>query len=212
MKRVLILALMLTLAGAARAGETNATQSTDTNAPASGNLTDDQLGDLLQQAILLARVGLYDEAVARCQQILQQKPDQPTVKQLLGEIQEKRRQVAPPLPGIELRGKLQDMIVPELNVREAAAADVIEFLRAESKKLTQGIGEVNFVWQVPAGQQLPKVTLNLKNVPMLDAIRYVTELAKLRYRVDEHAVVVYPPEGAEAAPGASTPADSHGQP
>src|SRR5271169_4441683 len=54
--------------------------------------TDDQMGEMLQGAILLARMGLYDEAEQQCNKILAQDPKQPTVKQLLDEIQEKKRQ------------------------------------------------------------------------------------------------------------------------
>ena len=61
-------------------------------APTAANaakLTDDQMGEMLQGAILLARMGLYDEAEQQCNKILAQDPKQPTVKQLLDEIQEK---------------------------------------------------------------------------------------------------------------------------
>ena len=174
-----------------------------TNEPPPPQFSDEHLGQLLQEAILLARVGLYDEAEQRCKTILAQRPDQATVKQLLSEIQDKQRQVASQVPGAELKRKLNDLIVPELNVREAAPVDVIEFLRTESKKLAHDKTEINFVWQVPADQKLPKITLNLKKVPMIDVIRYVTDLAKLSYRVDPHAVIIYVPEKATPPPAPS---------
>src|SRR5258708_2412244 len=42
----------------------------DTNAPSAVKLTDDQMGEMLQAAVLMAQMGLYDEAEARCRQIL----------------------------------------------------------------------------------------------------------------------------------------------
>src|ERR1043166_6064370 len=121
-----------------------------TNEPPNAEFSDEHLGQLLQEAVLLARVGLYDEAEQRCRQILAARPDQATVQQLLREIEEKQRQIASQVPGAELRRKLNDLVVPEFNLREAAPADVIEFLRAESKKLAKDKSEINFVWQVPA--------------------------------------------------------------
>ena len=98
-------------------------------------------------------------------------------------------------------------------MREVDAADVIEFLRAESKRLTTDKSEINFVWQVPPNQKLPKVTLNLKNVPMLDVVRYVTSLAGLGYRVDPHAVVIYLPETTQpTAPAPSGPTEPNVKP
>jgi len=208
---IAILAGLLAAAAPARAEESRPA-AIDTNAPAKAKLSDDELGDLLQQAIMLARVGLYDEAEVRCKQILAQKPDQPTVKQLLTEIEEKRAQAARSMPGVELRRQLETLIVPEVKLREAVVADVIEFLRAESKKLLGDKNEINFIWQVPPDRPVPKITLSLRNVPMLDVIRYVTEFSRLSYRIDSHAVVIYVPEGAEPAKAAPAPGGQHGQP
>ena len=184
-----------------------------TNAPANPVLSDDELGELLQQAIVLARVGLYDEAEARCKRILEQKPDQPTVKELLREINQEKRNRFGGDAGAPLREKLSDTIVPEVNLRAADASDALEQLRKESAKLTPDKTEINFVWQVPPDAKLPKVTLNLKNVPMLDAIQYVTAIAKLGFRVDPHAVVIYlPAPEPPAAPVPSASPDSHASP
>jgi hypothetical protein len=181
------------------ADETRTSASTETNTNAAGKLSDDQLGELLQQAIMLGRVGLYDEAEARCKRILEQKPDQPTVKQLLREIEEQKRRIYGQDPGYDLTRTLSDIIVPEIKFREANAVDVLDSLQKESRKLTADKSEINFVWQVPPDAKLPKITLNLKQVPMLEVIKYVTAIAKLRYRVDAHAIVIYLPEPQPAA-------------
>ncbi len=39
---------------------------------------------------------------------------------------------------------------------------------------------------------MPRITLFLRNVTLWDALRYVTEISGLRFRVDEHAVVILP--------------------
>src|SRR5437879_6107922 len=115
--------LMILFASAALAGETN-------------TLSEEQLGDKLTQAIILARAGLYGEAEAACKEILAQKPDQPTIKQLLREIEELRRKREAADPGYALRHKLEQIVLPEVSFRQAAPADVIEYLNAESKKLS----------------------------------------------------------------------------
>ncbi len=208
--RHLLIVLVLTAVTVVRSAPVAAEE---TNAPAKTVLSDGELGDLLQQAIMLARVGLYDEAEARCQQILEQKPDQPTVKELLREIEEQKHSRFGQDAGAELRRKLSETIVPEVNLRGANPFDALEQLREESRKLTADKSEVNFVWQVPAEATLPKVTLNLKQVPLLDVIQYVTAIAKLSFRVDPHAVVIYLPAHAPpAAPTQSESPDSHATP
>jgi hypothetical protein len=153
-------------------------------------LTDDQMGEMLQGAILLARMGLYDEAEQQCNKILAQDPKQPTVKQLLDEIQEKKSQQA---SSIDLRHKLDGTMIRDLNVRETPVTDVIEILRTESAKVSGDKAAINFVWQAPESSKAAKLTLNLHNIPLADMLKYVTEGAGLRYRVDAHAVVIYKP-------------------
>lgn len=163
--------------------------------------TEEQSRDI-QVIMLLERAGRYDEAEARCIQILEQRPNDQLAKRLLGEIQEKRRQQN---PSGDLRQKLEEIIIPEVNVREAAVADVIDTLQTEGQKRSVDKTPINFVWQAPEEAKTAKVTLNLRRVPLADVLKYVTEIAGLRYRVDAHAVVIYKPM--PVAPKESSPAN-----
>ena len=81
-----------------------------------------------------------------------------------------------------------------MQFRAASPQDVIDYLRHESGKFAADKTEVNFVWQVPDSVQLPPITLSLKNIPLSDVLRYVTQLTGLRYRVEPYAVVIYKPD------------------
>ncbi len=171
--------------------------------------TQEHLDSLFQQAVMLSQVGLYDEAEARCKTILSQMPDQPTVKKLLQDIQEKKRLSQKQDPSAELKKELEKelktIILPEVNFREAAVADVIAYLRAESKKYTKDKNEINFVLILPEGKT-PTVTLSLRNIPMIEVLRYLTVLTGLQCQVDPHAVVLSPPlKLAPAKSNASAP-------
>jgi hypothetical protein len=164
-------------------------QSTPSTSSAT-KLSDDQMGEMLQGAILLARMGLYEEAEQQCNKILAQEPNQPTVKQLLEEIQEKKRQQD---SFSDLKRKLDGTMIRELNVRDTPVTDVIEILRTESEKASADKTAINFVWQAPEESKATKITLNLHNIPLGEVLKYVTEGAGLRYRADAHAVVIYKP-------------------
>lgn len=43
------------------------------------------------------------------------------------------------------------------------------------------------------GTSIAPITLNLRNVTLMAAIKYVTEVAGLKFRVEEAAVIIYPP-------------------
>jgi hypothetical protein len=108
-------------------------------------------------------------------------------------------------PGYVLRRKLEQIFVPDVHFRNASVTDVVDFLAAEAKKLAPDQTQINFVWQVPPDTKLNPVTLNLKNVPFVDVLKYVTQLTGLKYRVDAHAVVIYKPEPEKPIPPASEP-------
>ncbi len=184
--------LMILLAGATLAAQTN-------------RLGDEKLEDKFVQAMMLARAGLYAEAEALCKEILAQKPDQPTVKQLLLEVEELQRKREAADAGYALRRKLEQLVIPEVSFRQAAPADVIEFLRDQTKQLTTDKTPVNVVWLVPADAKLPPITLSLRKVPFTDVLGYVTQIAGLRYRIEPHAVVIYKPEPEKPAQSAPAP-------
>lgn len=134
----------------------------------------------------------------------------------------------------EIIKKLNEIIIPEINYREAIVSDVITFLSEESRRLDlPSHAGVNFVLSsgvvaptpsptpVPTAPPTPvagtdagiaptpapgageavegrKITLSLRNVPLVDALKYVTTLADLKYRVESSAVIVLP---SSAAPG-----------
>jgi len=149
-----------------------------------------------QAVIALERSGQLDQAEARCVEMLKQNPNDSDAKRLLAEIKDVKHKRT---SSTALRETLEETIIPEVNFREARVADVIEFLRTESQKISGAENPINFVWEAPEDFKSVKVTLSLRQVPLADALKYVTVLCGLRYRVDPHAVVVY-----QAAPPVQT--------
>ncbi len=120
--------------------------------------------------------------------------------------------------------KLNEIIVPEINYREAVVSDVITFLSDESRRLDPDKVGVNIVLgggiATSTGPATPpvappaapgaapeaggpgggtagevegrKITLSLRNVPLIEALKYVTTLANMKYRVESSAVIVLP--------------------
>jgi hypothetical protein len=151
-------------------------------------------------AVLLKQNGRYDEAEARCLEFLAKSPDEPAGKRLLAEIQTAREfyRTSP----TDLQKQMQEVIIPELKARQATVWDVVNFLR-DGQSVAGTKLPINIVWQAPEEFKPVKITLTLRDVPLADALKYVTESAGLRYRVEAHAIVIYssPP----AAPGNAVP-------
>ncbi len=80
--------------------------------------------------------------------------------------------------------------IPEIQFREARLPDVLTFLSDEVYRIHRV--RVSFVLLNPAGQSRP-ITLQLRDVPLSEAVRYVATTAGLKCRFEPHAIVLFEP-------------------
>ncbi|MCS6771277.1 MAG: hypothetical protein NZ740_04550 [Kiritimatiellae bacterium] len=136
----------------------------------------------------------------------------------------------------KLQAKMESIIIPVIDFRQANINDVINYLREESIKqdkdgvgvniilnpnvleataapppapapaLDQGEGMDNFGgdfgtdfgappqdFTAPAPSVgVPTITLTLRRISLLDAIKYITEVARLKFRIEENVVMITP--------------------
>lgn len=93
--------------------------------------------------------------------------------------------------------KMKAIRLPSVSFKDASVEEAIEFLRMkgrdldalESDSARQG---VNLILKSGTAASTSKITLDLKDVPMEEALRYVTELAGMKYKVENNAVVIVP--------------------
>jgi len=100
--------------------------------------------------------------------------------------------------------KLRSIIVPRIDMSDTTLAEALEFLHAvsvenDTTSLDQSSKGVDFIAQLgdpdhPTVQRIlgERITLQLDNVPLEEALKYVTEATRTQYRVDEFAVIVRP--------------------
>lgn len=100
-------------------------------------------------------------------------------------------------PGAYLTEKMNKIIFPSVSFSGTTIEEAIEFLRFKSRDLDtfSGPGDVkgvNIILRQGDAPSNASITLDLKDVPMSEALRYVTELAQMKYKVEAHAVLVVP--------------------
>lgn len=105
--------------------------------------------------------------------------------------------------------KLEKIIFPTMQFQNATIQQALEYLRVKSRDLdtiseAPGQKGVSFVIRMDGTTPAP-ISLDLKNVPLLEALRYCTELSGLKYRVEAHAVMVAPDFVETPIPPAATP-------
>ncbi|MCX7007957.1 MAG: tetratricopeptide repeat protein, partial [Kiritimatiellaeota bacterium] len=124
--------------------------------------------------------------------------------------------VVEPSEVLRTRQKLQKLVIPQIEFKQANIVDVLDFLsKASVEADTEEKTGVNIVLKlstaaptpdaaaVPApdatatpaaaaAPTTPPITLTLRRVNLLDAIKYITDIASLSYRVDKNVVFVTP--------------------
>ena len=112
--------------------------------------------------------------------------------------------------------RLRKTIIPQIEFKQANVADVLDFISKEFVKANPDHFGVSMIYKEPssgssaprpppsvaaaagggdtssesAALRRPPITLTLRRVNALDAIRYVTDIAGLEYRIDKKAVVI----------------------
>jgi len=87
--------------------------------------------------------------------------------------------------------KLKDIFL-SLVFNNATIEEATNFLSIESKRLDPDHKGVNFIIQPEASTTAKPVSITLNNVPLGEALRYVCQLANVKYKVQDYAISVVP--------------------
>ncbi|MBE2179701.1 MAG: type II and III secretion system protein [Chthoniobacterales bacterium] len=93
--------------------------------------------------------------------------------------------------------KLDDIIIPRINFTDATVRDAIEYLRERSAALdTDPLDArergVNIVLKLDAAAASQTITIDLADIPLREALDYITRLANLKIKVEPYAVLIVP--------------------
>lgn len=100
-------------------------------------------------------------------------------------------------PSGYLTKKMQEIIFPQVQFAGASIEEAVEFLRVKSADLdvmetVASKKGVNIILKAGEAPSTASISLDLRDVPMVEALRYVTELAGMRYKVEPYAVLIVP--------------------
>ncbi|MCX6979267.1 MAG: hypothetical protein NTV08_00720 [Verrucomicrobia bacterium] len=97
-----------------------------------------------------------------------------------------------------IQSKLKGIIFPKIDFRDTTVREAFEFLSEKAKALDPHGDGVNIVLRLgdehrsdaPGGGT--RITLMLNNVPLIEVIKYVTNLANLKYKIEPFAITIVP--------------------
>ena len=115
--------------------------------------------------------------------------------------------------------KLNKILIDQIDLEDVSVREAVDFLKQKSRQLDTSTDDlekkgVNIVLKLasqptttpsadgqpvtegasskPTVTENTKISLSLKNVPLIEAVRYLTELADLKYKIDPFAVSIIP--------------------
>src|SRR5690606_22633171 len=92
---------------------------------------------------------------------------------LFGAAEGPGQAVGAPRGGREsIQRKLREMVIAQIDFTEATLGEVMEYLRVRTRDLDPTGKGVDFVNGVPADQPLKPISLNLREVPVEEVLRY----------------------------------------
>ena len=78
----------------------------------------------------------------------------------------------------------KELIIPEVMFRDTPFYDAVGYIRSKAKWLNIVVVSDEYIEEV-------EVSLELRNISLYDAIRYLVEVSHLDVRVDANAVVIF---------------------
>ncbi len=133
--------------------------------------------------------GNMELAKVKFMQVLQADPKNPTATSFLGMIRT-QESANGGNAGAQIEKQFKTLVLPKLELREVTVADALDRLKQLAAKQSDGKMAANFVTKLPQETLDQKITLSLVNVPFTEALRYVAELADVRFAFEKYAIVV----------------------
>lgn len=141
-----------------------------------GAATADQLADALYARGLSAEKNNNAmAAIATYQVVLRTKPDHAGAMERMSAL---KSHLPPP----------DSMIIPLISMNKATIEEALEYLRIKSREFDSFGYGVDIIQLAPGNG--PTVSLDLRRVPLRDALRYITELSGVKFSWENRRVVV----------------------
>ena len=127
----------------------------------------------------------FDAAKPYLVKVLKAKPDHVPSRSMLNVILEAEKKAGAKTTMVAWAKRT---IIPSIDIKDAPVDEVIAFLQVKSRSITKGEWEPNFVVLKPEGEELPTVTMALREVPVEYVIQTMAEMSGLVVRYEEHAI------------------------
>ena len=146
-----------------------------------------QQSEMQAEAVRAFQAEDYATAKSLFESLLSIDPKNPAARNYLRAIAQREKGG----PGLE--GALRKILIPTVDFRDATVREAVAFVSQKVRELSGGKQTVNVVWMVsPEQTATARVTLNLRNVPASEVLRYIGAASNLRFSYDALALKIQP--------------------
>lgn len=161
--------------------------------------------DDINQIFQMGRAAYYKGDMETAYQLLTQvearNPRHFETKALLAQIRASKK------PGLaSVRKSYEGVVLPKIEFADVTLEEAVEGLRVLSKNASDGKVLPNIIIKDPA-LATKSLTLNLRNLPLTDAIQYLADMTGAKATYDKHAVILTSASATTAADTTTTPAE-----
>ena len=89
-----------------------------------------------------------------------------------------------------LKEKLETLLVKEISLDETSLEDTLKYLSKLSGEISPDGKKVNIYLIAPENVKNRKITMQLSDISLGEAVRYIATLSNLTMRVEKYAVVL----------------------
>ncbi|MCX6848925.1 MAG: hypothetical protein NTY98_08385 [Verrucomicrobia bacterium] len=106
-----------------------------------------------------------------------------------------------------IKTKLNEIIIPSVQFQGASVEEAIEYLRLKSREISPDPAApgVSIIYRQGNPPSKAAISMDLKDVPLGEALRYVAELASLKMIIQPYAVLIVPADDSVFAKSAAAP-------
>lgn len=87
-----------------------------------------------------------------------------------------------------IQKKLREMVISQVDFSGASLDEVLEYLRVRTRDLDPSGKGIDFVLSLPPETQPGTISLNVRELPVEDVLRYACDMAGVVFKVEEYAV------------------------
>ncbi|HEY5777342.1 MAG TPA: tetratricopeptide repeat protein [Terrimicrobiaceae bacterium] len=144
-----------------------------------------QQDEIRSEAVRAFQAGDYATAKSLFESLLAIDPKNPAARNYLRAISLREGS------GASLESALRNINIPAVDFRDVTVREAVAFVSQKVNELSGGKQPMNVVWMVPPERtDNTRVTLNLRNVPASEVLRYIGDASNLRFSYDAHAVKI----------------------